>query len=79
MPGPSAEITVEAGKFADKKLQKLADESKLTAKMVEWLITQAADSIEKVAVACTEEKEVRATIIDAMNSTEANMCKTLGD
>ena len=80
MPASSAtDVVVEAGKFADKKLQKLAEECKLSDKMIEWLVTQAADSIEKVAAACTEEKEVRATIIDAMNSSTAEMCKTIGD
>ena len=61
---PSARLTqaaladaVPAGQFADKKLQKVAEESQLSADMVEWWKTQKCDTIEKVAVACTEEKE----------------------
>ena len=79
MASPGTAVEDVAGKFADKKLQKVAEECKLTDKMMDWLKTQAADTIEKVAVSCTEEKEVRATLIDAMNATTAEMCKTVGD
>ena len=41
---PSARM---AGAFADKKLQKVADETKITAKMIDWFVKNGVDAIEK--------------------------------
>ena len=72
----AADVT---GQFADKKLQRIAEETNITKDMVEFFKTQQCDTIAKVAVVCTEEKEVRTTLIEGMNSAKSDMCKTLGE
>ena len=67
------------GQFADKKLPKIAEECQITGTMVDWWVAQKCETIEKVAIVCTEEKEVRGTIIEAMNGTKSDMCKVVGD
>ena len=42
-----------AGAFADKKMQTVADETKITAKMIDWLVTQGVDTIDKMATVCS--------------------------
>ena len=68
-----------AGQFADKKLQKIAEESQISEDMVEWWRANKCETIEKVAIVCTAEKEVRGLIIDGMNASKADMCKVIGD
>ena len=70
---------VPVGQFADRKLQAIAVETDLSADMSEWWKTQKCDTIQKVAAACTDEKEIRTTIIEQMNATKADMCKIIGD
>lgn len=79
MSSPAAAVENEAGVFADKKLQAIAEDAEISKDMVEWWKAQRGTTIAKVAIVCTEEKEVRGTIIDAMNATKPDMCKILGD
>ena len=73
---PSARM---AGAFADKKLQKVADETKITAKIIDWFVKNGVDTIEKMAMVCSEEKEIRALLIEPMNLADAELCKALGN
>ena len=38
----------EMSTFADKKLQKIAEESKLSEGLVKWFVAQACEAIEKI-------------------------------
>ena len=77
---PTAQAEADTlGKFADKKLQDIADEAGINADMVEWWKAQRCVTIKKVAIACTEEKEVRVSVIDGMNASKADMVKLIGD
>ena len=75
MPAAAIADADTVGQFADKKLQDIADEAGINADMVEWWKAQRCVTIKKVAIACTEEKEVRGSVIDAMNASKDGMVK----
>ena len=64
MAAPMKIVENVQGKFADKKLQAIADETGISKDMIKWWKTQRCTTIGKVAIVCTEEKEVKAEIID---------------
>ena len=79
MPPPATAVENVVGMFADKKLQEIADEAGISKDMAEWWKTQKCLTIKKVAIVCTEEKEVRGLIIDSMNAAKSEMVKLIGD
>ena len=66
------------GTFADKKLQKVVEETKLGPKIVDWFVANGIDTINKMAMVGSEEKELPALCIEPMNNADLETCKTLG-
>ena len=64
--------------FTDAKLQKVAVEAKVTEAQIKWFIDNGVDSLERMATAASDEKEVRPLIIEPMVQSSAELCKTLG-
>ena len=67
-----------AGTFADKKLQQIAEESSISAAVIDWIKSEGIDSIKRMALAASKEDDVHDSFTQQMISANVEGVKKLG-